>query len=190
MTLRYAGLKVELREVALKNKPHSMLDVSQKGTVPVLVREDGSVLDESIDIMNWVLEKSDPNHWLENRKVSNQLILLNDGEFKYWLDRYKYHVGYPEHSQSFYFDKCLDFINELESQLNKNKFLIGDTIRLADIAIFPFIRQFAFCDKKAFDALPIPATHKWINHFLHCPTFIACMKKYRPWQEGTVGEFF
>lgn len=101
LAIAAAQVKVELREVELRNKQEALLLASPKGTVPVLQLEDGKVIDESPDIMFWALQQHDPEHWLEQDwlKQTKQLIQRNDGEFKYYLDRYKYADRYPERSE-------------------------------------------------------------------------------------------
>ena len=74
MALQLAGIKCELRVVRLNNKPDHMIEVSPKGTVPVLVLED-KVIDESNDIINWVLD--DHNIFDENIKSILNFHLLS-----------------------------------------------------------------------------------------------------------------
>ena len=137
MAICYASITVELREVSLANKPQQMLALSAKGTVPVL-QLPSKVLDESLDIMHWALKQSDTNGWLRQETVAQaeKLIKVNDGDFKNWLDRYKYWERFPDQTQSFYRGRAEEFIAVLEVLLNKHRFLLGDDICLADTAIF------------------------------------------------------
>lgn len=190
MALRYAGVQVELREVLLKDKPASMLAASSKGTVPVLIFPDGEVLDESFDVMRWALEQSDSDHWWlkEFEAEANELIQWNDGEFKQHLDHYKYFERYssgksPEHSVEFYRAQAEEFLTALEQRLSVEKYLLGKSISIADIAIFPFIRQFAFADKNWFDASPYPKLKIWLSGFLESDLFLSIMDKNPVWQE-------
>ena len=149
MALYKANIKCELREVVLKEKPESMLQLSDKGTVPVLLTPDKKVIEQSSEVMHWALNQSDPDNWLnEDEAKSQYLIDYNDNEFKHFLDRYKYYVGYPEHSQEYYRGNAESFINILEKNLaeNNNAALLSDRISLVDISIFPFVRQFARVD--------------------------------------------
>lgn len=184
MAVFYCGVECELREVVLKNKPAAMLTASPKGTVPVLVDAD-QVIDESIDVMAWALGKSDPDAWLLHG-LDHPLIQYNDGEFKFNLDRYKYFERYPEHSQSWYFNNALPFLTELESLCvadeSNNYFLGNAAISVLDIAIFPFVRQFAFVDKPRFDALELPRLHAWLALLLDSEIFLKVMAKYPPWE--------
>jgi len=157
MVLYACGIECELREVVLKNKPQAMLDVSPKATVPVLVTP-SVVIDESIDIIRWALECTD-NANLSTTSLDDPLVSSNDSTFKYYLveSRFK-QEGKP------YLDR-----SELSA---------------LDLAIFPFIRQFAFVDKETFDNLPYPLTQQWLSKLLESGLFKAVMKKYPAWQPG------
>jgi glutathione S-transferase len=155
--------------------------------VPILIDLDGTVLDESMDIMFWALLQNDPDKWLALVDQSALLIEKNDFEFKPWLDKYKYSVGYPEHTQSYYRDKSGEFLDILNSRLSANTYLIDQHVRLADIAIFPFIRQFAFVDKAWFDDAPYPKLKNWLDYWLESPLFNSVMQKHPIWQEGNTG---
>lgn len=180
-----SGVTVELREILLRDKPEHMLQLSPKGTVPVLQLADGEVIDESIDVFHWALQVNDPNAWLAvDKDKLTQLIERNDGEFKHWLDRYKYSVGYPEYSAEYYRQQAEDFIAELEQCLVVNQYLLGSKLTAADMAILPFIRQFAFVDKAWFDSAPYPKVQVWLAEFLGSEVFLAVMDKYPPWQAG------
>ena len=185
-----AELKVELREIVLKNKPAQMLAISPKGTVPVLelVETDGSsrrVIEESRDILQWALEQHDPQAVLDVEPASAQaLIEQNDNEFKHWLDRYKYSDRYPELSQLEYRERGELFLQVLETLLAKHKYLLGDNISSADIGIMPFVRQFAHVDQDVFYSLPYPHLQQWLRNWLQHPAFQQVMVKFQAWQEG------
>ena len=185
-----AELKVELREIVLKNKPAQMLAISPKGTVPVLelVETDGSsrrVIEESRDILQWALEQHDPQAVLDVEPASAQaLIEQNDNEFKHWLDRYKYSDRYPELSQLEYRERGELFLQVLETLLAKHRYLLGDTISSADIGIMPFVRQFAHVDQEVFYQLPYPHLQQWLGDWLQHPAFQQVMVKLPAWQEG------
>ena len=185
-----AELKVELREIVLKNKPAQMLAISPKGTVPVLelVETDGSsrrVIEESRDILQWALEQHDPQAVLDVEPASAQaLIEQNDNEFKHWLDRYKYSDRYPELSQLEYRERGELFLQVLETLLAKHRYLLGDTISSADIGIIPFVRQFAHVDQEVFYQLPYPHLQQWLRDWLQHPAFQQVMVKLPAWQEG------
>jgi glutathione S-transferase len=180
-----SGVTVELREILLRDKPGHMLELSPKGTVPVLQLANGEVIDESIDVFHWALQINDPNAWLAvDKDKLAQLVERNDGEFKHWLDRYKYSVGYPEFSAEYYRRQAEVFIAELEQRLIASQYLLGSRLSGADMAILPFIRQFAFVDKAWFDSAPYPKVQAWLAEFLTSELFLAVMDKYPPWQVG------
>lgn len=185
MAINKANIKCELREVVLKDKPEAMLLLSKKATVPVLLTEDKKVIEQSTEIMYWALNQSDPDDWLdEDVSQSQYLIDYNDNEFKHFLDRYKYHIGYPEHSQEYYRDNAESFLKLIEKQLSNNRglALLGDRLTFADIAIFPFIRQFSKVDLDWFQASPYELLIKWTTDIEQSELFQSCMKKYDQWQ--------
>ncbi|WP_440464087.1 glutathione S-transferase [Psychrobacter sp. ASPA161_6] len=181
----FAELQVELREIALKNKPSQMLAISPKGTVPVLQLADGVVIEESRDIMVWALEQTDPQGLLNAAVLhqSNTLLDQNDNEFKHWLDRYKYADRHVEMTQTEYRQRGEVFLQVLEELLTKNSYLLGDSPTIADIGIIPFVRQFAHVDRDVFYSLPYPNLQRWLQHWLEQPLFLQAMTKFPLWQE-------
>ncbi len=179
LAIATSGLTVELREVILRNKPQELLDISPKGTVPVLLLPNEKVIDESLDIMRWALSLHDPLGWLSNdlSEDINQLIQWNDNEFKHYLDRYKYADRYPEKNEKFYREKAELFLIELEKRLCKHHFLCSEKCSLADIAIFPFIRQFANVDSDWFACSEYKKVGQWLTNHINSPLFIFIMDK-------------
>ena len=147
MALLYTSINLELREVLLKAKPEKMLAISAKGTVPVLELPDAQVLDESYEIMRWALDRGDPEHWwsADLAPAIDDLIARNDGQFKNDLDHYKYWQRFPAESQEQYRARGELFLAELEVLLTRQSYLLAERITLADIALFPFVRQFYVC---------------------------------------------
>jgi glutathione S-transferase len=181
MALFNSDIKIAIHEVSLKNKPQAMMDLSSKGTVPVLLVDD-IVIDESLDIMLWALNINDPDEWCSQYTESEikhaiQLITQNDEEFKEWLDKYKYADRHPEFSQEYYRGNCEKYLQVLETALQDKTYLIREKITLADIAIFPFIRQFAMVDKNWFDHCHYPGVRHWLNNFLGSDLFMRVMAK-------------
>lgn len=188
LAIAVSGIQVELREITLQNKPQAMLDLSPKGTVPVLITPDGTLLEESLDLMYWALRQSDPNFWLVTTSqevvLTRQLIQQNDGEFKHYLDRYKYADRYPEHRERYYRQQAEKTLANLEQHLVSNGCLVSEHLTLADMAILPFIRQFALVDKNWFDNAPYPQLKTWLENFLDSELFKSIMPKFPPWQDG------
>ncbi|WP_296715896.1 glutathione S-transferase [Erythrobacter sp.] len=189
MALWTAGVAVELREVKLAAKPPQLAEASPKATVPVLVLEDGTVLDESLAIMRWALAQNDPEGWLAGDDPA--LISRNDGPFKHHLDRYKYPNRYPDEAggdeATFRLDHRthgLSVLLDLDARLGMSAYLRGDRPTLADIALFPFIRQFANTDRDWFDAQGLPHVQEWLERHLASDLFKAVMPKFAPWQAG------
>jgi glutathione S-transferase len=178
MALFYSGIQVDIEEVDFKNKPARLLEMSPKGTVPVLCLHDGSVIDESLDIINWALNENDPEGWLDTDAAETQrLIQKNDGTFKKALDRYKYPNRYPDEDCSNARATGQKFLEDLNHRLTENSWLMGVRKTKADIAIFPFIRQFANTDREWFDALPLKALQNWLQKNLDSDLFQTIMKK-------------
>ena len=183
MVLSYMEVSVELREVLLNERPQSLYKISSKGTVPVLLLKDGKVLDESLDIMQWAIKQGEQKLYEDKLNEQNQLIKYNDIKFKYWLDKYKYHVRYLEHSKEYYQRKCSKTLAEYDMRLRGNAYLMGDRIRLADIAIFPFIRQCANVDQNWFNN-KYPNLNRWLEIWKQSRVFKSVMMKYNQWKLG------
>lgn len=180
MAIASSGMQVILREISLRDKPQSLLDISPKATVPVLLTAEKMVIEESLDIMLWALRQSDPNAWLNN--INYALIENNDGPFKQWLDRYKYADRFPEQSQQFYRQQGEQTLLRLEHILVDSAFLSGNTATVTDIAIFPFIRQFVSVEQGWFEQAPYPKLKQWLNFFLASELFQKTMYKFTPWK--------
>jgi glutathione S-transferase len=178
LAIAYAGIHVAIREVELKRKPEHMLALSPKGTVPVLLLPDGMVLEQSLDIMRWALAQHDPDNWLVFANELETLVQWNDGDFKYYLDRYKYADRYPAFSENYYRQHAESFLIELESRLTENLYLGGQHFSLLDAAIFPFIRQFAAVDNVWFVASQYQHLNSWLKGFAASALFVSVMKKH------------
>jgi glutathione S-transferase len=179
MALSYAGIAVEVREISLKDKPAHMLQVSPKATVPVLVLPDAQVIDQSLQIMQWALQQHDADGWLSADPQHTALLIAeNDGSFKQNLDRYKYAIRFPEHSAADYRQQGELFLAKLELHLQQTSFLLSNKISLADIAIFPFIRQFAAVDSDWFASADYIKLKSWLQHLVESELFQGAMLKY------------
>ena len=179
MALLQAEVQVELREVVLRDRPEHMMKISPKGTVPVLLLPDGTALEESLDIMLWALDEA----WLVGDWKN--LVDGNDGDFKFHLDRYKYNNRYenplpPEEHRS----HVLSFLESYDRRLKASSYLCGDACTIADIALAPFVRQFANTNRAWFDDLPLPNLHAWLSMMLEDVLFRNCMVKHPQWKPG------
>ena len=184
MALKYAGVEVDIREIALRDKPQSMLKVSPKGTVPVLLLADGTVLEESLDIMHWALKQSDKDGWLSvDSERSQALITENDGSFKQALDKYKYAIRFPEQPAETYRAEGEVFLQKLEALLNQTNYLLAEHISMADIAIFPFIRQFSGVDAAWFETAHYPKLKAWLKGLIEFELFVSIMEKQPTYQD-------
>ena len=175
MAVSISGQKVEFREVLLRDKPPSMLELSPKGTVPVLLLNTGEVIDESLDVIDWALNINDPEDWKRSNqsKKASVLIETNDNE-----------------DPIVHREKCLVFIDALEEQLKISKFLHDEKVSALDISILPFIRQFRIADIDWFDSLNKPKIQNWLMNFLESELFKSIMFKYEKWDEGDEKVFF
>ena len=176
-----AGIELELREVLLKDKSPKFLEVSKSKTVPCL-QTNGGILDESLEIMIWALNINDPNNWLRETNKSLELIATCDGPFKNALDRTKYPNRYPNENAVENRVLASNFLDLIESKLNPC--LFGKNLNLADIAILPFVRQFAHIDFDWFLSQPWPKTAQWLENFKTSEMFTSVMQKYPKWEEN------
>ena len=194
MSILSAGIRCELREVVLREKPAELIALSPKATVPILQLTEGTIIDESLNIMLWALENYDPENWLNppNSSLTEALELVKKTEtqLKPNLDRYKYPDRYTGANKIEHRGKCTKFIGILEEILSEMPYLFGKRACIADIAIFPFIRQFANTDRNWFDKLPYQHTQAWLTKFLNSAHFDIAMKKYTQWHAGNVVMFF
>lgn len=178
LAIASAGIDVELREVVLRDKPEAFLKVSASATVPCLASGE-VVIDESLDIMIWALKQRDPENWLKMPQTGWDWIARSDGPFKSALDRTKYASRYPTLDPDIQRAKACEFLQELDTQIDQ---WIFATPTLADYAILPFVRQFAFIDKAWFDDQPWPALQQWLHRFLHSERFDQIMPKFAQWK--------
>ena len=163
MALAYSNITIELKEISLSNRPQELYHIPTKGTVPVLSINNSTIIHESLDIMKWALKQNDPDNWISNNiEFQLEMIKVYDDEFKFWLDRYKYYDRYPKHNKNYYRDKCDQYLSKLNIQLGNNHYLLSNNLLLVDVAIFPFIRQYANVDMQWFSNNYISITC-WLN---------------------------
>lgn len=178
----------EWREVLLRDKPAALREASPKATVPVLVEPDGHVIDQSLEIMLWALQQRDPLQWLqpEHGTLASMLALIDrcDSGFKHDLDRYKYPNRFEGADGARHRDAAMSFLDELDRRIAVSGFLFGARPALADMAIAPFVRQFAQVDVGWFDANAQAPLRKWLGGLTASPLWERAMHKQQPWKPG------
>ena len=187
LAIKVSGVAVNLREVSLQRKPAALIEASPKATVPVLKLPGGVVLDQSLDIMRWALNLHDPEGWVRPGDLEevHTLVDLNDGPFKQALDRYKYApVDAVRTAHTHRDDAVALMLSPLNDRLARRRFLLRDTPSLADMAIAPFVRQFAAVDAAWFDSMPFTALRAWLQHITGSRLFVSVMDTHRPWRPG------
>jgi glutathione S-transferase len=188
MAISVSQQRCEIREVVLANKPAELLEASPKGTVPVLVLTDGTVIDQSIDIMTWALQAHDPENWLPRTAAewerTRTWIAHNDGPFKHALDRYKYPHRYALPDGLHHRTEGAEFLRTLNEVLRGQAYLAGQEFGIADAALAPFVRQFAHTDALWFAQQPWPALQTWLTQFEQSPTYLRTMDKLPTWTAG------
>ena len=195
MALYLSKTVVELREVSLRNKPQSMLEISPKGTVPVLLLDDGSVIDESIEIIEWCIKKK-KDMFKDTLKKEQELfvedtIKLFDEKFKFHLDRYKYATRYEDVDEILHRDSCVEILKTMEKKISKNKFFYTNHVNKIDICILPFIRQFRIANPEWFDRQnEFPKVQKWLDSFLKSSILEEIMVSHEVWKEDNPAIFF
>jgi len=189
LAIQSSGQRVALQEILLRHKPVPFLAASPKGTVPV-VQTDDLVIEESRDVMLWALRRADPEGWLDMPDKGDALIDQCDGPFKAALDYTKYAVRFPDRDEATEREKAMNHLRDWNARLTRSAFLMGEKRTLADMAILPFVRQFANTDRAWFDAQGLSPLTAWLDEFLASDRFKAIMVKYPPWQPGQDQVFF
>ena len=195
MALYLSNTVVELREVSLRDKPQSMLEISPKGTVPVLILDDGNVIDESIEIIEWCIKKK-KNIFTETLNSDQELftedaIKLFDEEFKFHLDRYKYATRYEDVDEILHRESCVEILKTMENKISNKFFFYTDHLNKIDICILPFIRQFRIANPKWFDNhIEFPKVQKWLDNFLKSSILEEIMVSHEVWKKNNTAIFF
>ena len=195
MALYLSNTVVELREVSLRDKPQSMLEISPKGTVPVLILDDGNVIDESIEIIEWCIKKK-KNIFTETLNSDQELftedaIKLFDKKFKFHLDRYKYATRYEDIDEILHRESCVEILKTMENKISNKIFFYTDHLNKIDICILPFIRQFRIANPEWFDNhIEFPKVQKWLDNFLKSSILEEIMVSHEVWKKNNTAIFF
>jgi len=195
MALYLSNTVVELREVSLRDKPQSMLEISPKGTVPVLILDDGNVIDESIEIIEWCIKKK-KNIFTETLNSDQELftedaIKLFDEKFKFHLDRYKYATRYEDVDEILHRESCVEILKTMENKISNKIFFYTDHLNKIDICILPFIRQFRIANPEWFDNhIEFPKVQKWLDNFLKSSILEEIMVSHEVWKKNNTAIFF
>ncbi len=196
------GISIIIREIDLKNKPEELLEISPKGTVPVLLTSNQEIIQESIEIMNWAINNAKTNRNLidklstDNCQEVKEYILTNDTRFKFHLDRYKYTNRYEEVDAEYHRTQAKKILVKLSNQIDANSsnstgWLLGKEESLADLAIWPFVRQYRITNPKYFDEdLELTHLKKWLFRYLNNPLFLYVMQKYSLWDKDQNDNIF
>ena len=187
LAIASSGVDVEQREILLRDKPTAFLAASPAGTVPV-VEGAGQELVHSLDIMKWALRANDPEQLLQQPELGNELIVRADGDFKATLDRYKYHVRIEGADPAIERMRAMPYLQDLSAQIADQDWLFGPKPKLADLAILPFIRQFAHVDLEWFMSAAPPNIVRWLENFKSSDRFLAVMSKNEPWQSPAAAQ--
>jgi glutathione S-transferase len=184
LAMYYSRINYEHREISLRDRPEQLYKISSKGTVPALELQTGRVIDESFEIMQWAISQNDQKKWFYNSKKEQlEAVSVNDFQFKKWLDKYKYHVRYPENSKKFYRSKCEKILEKYEEVLHGSNNLFGHQVSLGDMALMPFIRQFANVDIIRFNDVFVNLSN-WLEQLVQLDIFNNMMKKFDTWEDG------
>ena len=185
LALSVSGRRCILREIDLKNRPPELYQASYKGTVPVLVLKDGQVIEESLDVMRWALHSKDPESWLapfkSHAQEAESIMKICDGDFKFHLDRYKYAPRFGDVQSEEHRKGASQFLLMLNQKLSDQPFLFGQETSMVDMAVAPFVRQFAFADMDWFQSQPWKELLGWLGQFLDSERFRSIMAKYPVW---------
>ena len=190
-------IKVEIREIDLKNKPLDFLNKSKTKTVPILIKKNSEVIEESLEIILWALSESKKEdikiiYFPDNKKENIfEIINENDNEFKYHLDRFKYSSRYENINEEFHFRKAIKFIKRWNEIIAEKKYFFGDNPTIADWSIWPFVRQFKIaCESQKRTNYFEPPIKGWLDSFEKNTRFKSLMYKYELWKPNSIKNYF
>jgi len=187
LALKLAGITYEHREILLKDKPQSLLDYSPKGQVPVLVLGSSEVIDESLDIILWALNRGSGKGFFPQKKVERDFALnqvaLNDSDFKKALDICKYKVRFSEEEFNEAKSRAYEILSEWNLLLEKQEYFHGKTFGFLDLALLPFVRQFSKIKPDIFSDFDLIPLKRWLAEGIESSDFNQIMEKHPLWQD-------
>ena len=186
LAIYYSTIKCQIREISLKNKPPEFILASPKATVPVLLKEDFSVIEESLDIVKWILGQSDPGQLLIPLQNKNEdvdyLISLFDNKFKFHLDRYKYSSRYDVTQRQKHRDSASEILKLIDDKITESGFIYGNSVSVYELCILHLVRQFMIADPYWFEEhLYLEKLKRSLQGFIESYAFKVTMKKYDEW---------
>ena len=190
-------IRVEIREIDLKNKPLDFLNKSKTKSVPILIKKNSEVIEESLEIILWALSASKKENikeiYFPDKKKEDifKIINENDKEFKFHLDRFKYATRFQNSNEEYHFTKAAKFIKRWNERLTENKYFFGDVPTIADWSIWPFVRQFKIaCESQKKTNYLEPSIKKWLDSFENNIKFRSIMYKYALWGTNSTKNYF
>ena len=130
--------------------------------------------------------QSSPIKLQYQKEDQDRLVEMNDNEFKKRLDKYKYHVRFPDNALEDYRNDIAKDLELYDERLLSSRYMLGEKIQLADIALMPFIRQCAHVDLSWFNE-NFENLSKWLISFKESKLFISIMTKHKVWDQASEG---
>jgi glutathione S-transferase len=189
MSLNYAGIQYEHREVVKTDLPEIVLRYDADGNIPLLFLSDTEVLNDSLEIMHWALLENDPDGWMDYEvdelDEMRGLIRINDNSFAKDVINYVHWDDSCDLSREQYRKDCELFLGGLEEHLQNSQFLFGDRVSHADFAIMPFVYLFSLVEMEWFRKALYPNVWKWLEYHTRSKLFQTAMKEHPRWRPET-----
>jgi glutathione S-transferase len=182
MALHEKNISFEVIEEDLKNFSDSLKKLHPEAKVPLLVHGD-LVVYESAIITEYVNDlPSSENSLMPNTGSERALVRL----WTYWcntvfkpdLDRYKYGTArFKMEDCQGVEERLVGHLSKLEAQLLKTSFLVGSTFTLADVHIFPFVRQLSRVQPSPLFLDQFTRLLQWRDEIQTRPSFVLTLQK-------------
>ena len=176
MVLEEKGILYKVIEENLSHFSEELLLLHPEGKVPLLIH-DGQAIHESAVITEYLDEAFPqvplmPKAAMDRARVrlwtfwANQLLKPDLDAFKYEWKKLE-----PEPKAAL-LERLRKRVQELNEALKDQPFLMGQSLNLADIHVFPFYRQLQKCQPDFAQLLePTPATEAWLARIVARPSF-------------------